>query len=172
MSAVRRLLSLSACISLNNIPAHCSCYTQTAKTHMTSVVCLITHTHTSGWGSIPFYWLWSPDQFESNQSKSKAWASVEMCNQMLGAENMLQVFVAGFTTGPHTVTKTSILSFQDSSEQRQRLHLHQKQNHPAVSGAHLHRPEGQWGSNMFGVWSWRRSWTEVTLIMFWPSATV
>lgn len=36
------------------------------------------------------------------------------------------------------------LSFQDSTDERQRLHLHQKQDHPALSGAHLHRPEGQW----------------------------
>ena len=54
-------------------------------------------------------------------------------------------------------------SLQDSSDQRQRLHLHQEQNHPAVPGAHLHRPEGQWGSYIEihclehrRLWCWKR----------------
>lgn len=69
------------------------------------------------------------------------------------------------------------MSFQDSSDERQRLHLDQRQNHPAVSGAHLHRPEGEWGSNIpLVVSKGHQRQTDghelELLVVFWPSGTV
>lgn len=48
-------------------------------------------------------------------------------------------------TGGHAATLTAVLGFfsQNPSVECQGLHVHQEQNHPAVPGAHLHRPEGQ-----------------------------
>lgn len=65
-----------------------------------------------------------------------------------GALLWIWVFFVPTLQTRDSINITIILSFQHSSDERQRLHLHQKQNHPAVSGAHLHRPEGQ--SVLFG----------------------
>lgn len=61
---------------------------------------------------------------------------------------------------------------QDSADERQRLHHHQKQDHPAVSGAHLHCAEGRCWSPLWSVSSCRRgekvvTWSSTCLCLFW-----
>lgn len=85
-----------------------------------------------------------------------------------------QASVAGFTVSLQVThcnnNSENILSLQDSSDEPQRLHFHQKQNHPALSGAHLHRPEGQLNSDVISsdVFCGKILLSEVKLFISWP----